>query len=79
MLLYSFRHYSLPRQSSSVRPPLASPAELSQNDEDCRCYETAAHHKTDLIQKTYEIESQCGGYVIRKWISMQVIVLHASW
>lgn len=47
VLLYSFHHYSLPRQSSGARPLLASPAAMSQSDEDCRCYVTAAHHKID--------------------------------
>lgn len=34
VLLYSFHHYSLPWQISGARPPLASPAALSQNDKD---------------------------------------------
>lgn len=40
VLLYSFHHYSIPRQSSSVQPPPASPAAPSQPDQDCSCYET---------------------------------------
>lgn len=60
VLLYSFRHYPIPRQSGIVRPPLSSPAALSHSDSDCRFCVAAAHHEIDWTQKIQETESLCG-------------------